>query len=352
MDRAGHRKNNFDFLRVLAAFLVIYGHGLVIRGLPMQSLWGWSIPVFGVCIFFSISGYLVTDSRLRTPALSVFVWKRFLRIWPALFFVVVLTTFVLGPLVTQTPLTDYFGSGQTWAYLGNAALVFVPGLPGAFDAPPLVGMVNGSLWSLPVEVACYATVPLSCLLAPKVRVPLLCTGAVALGLLSARMFEQKTLLFFLGTNVAAAASVIPYFLVGAAIRVLDAKLPLRLDVALGLVFLVLIVEARFPEQLPIALSFCLPYIIVSFGLASTPGLRNAALFGDLSYGLYLFAFPIERLLHELIGRGIGFYAYVAFATLCSACLAFASWHLIEKRALRLKAINPRAVRSTGKVVVS
>ena len=96
---------------------------------------------------------------------------------------------------------------------------------------------------------------------------------------------QNILLFFLGTDVAGAAGLFPYFFVGAAIRVVDAKLPLRLDVALGLVFLLLIVEARFPEQLPIALWFCLPYIIVSFGLASTPGLRNAALFGDLSYGL-------------------------------------------------------------------
>ena len=120
--------------------------------------------------------------------------------------------------------------------------------------------------------------------------------------IAARMFEQKISLFFLGTNVAAAASIIPYFFVGAAIRVVNVKLALRLDVSLGLVFLLLIVEARFPEQLPIALWFCLPYIIVSFGLASTPGLRNAALFGDLSYGLYLYAFPVSRLLHELVRR--------------------------------------------------
>ena len=146
----------------------------------MQNFWGTPIAVFGVCIFFGISGYLVTDSWLRTPVLPVFVWKRFLRIWPALFVVVVLTTFVFGPLVTRIPLTDYFSSAQTWGYLGNAAFVFVPGLPGVFDAPPLAGFVNGPLWSLPVEVACYGTVPLSCLLASKVRVPLLCAGAVAL----------------------------------------------------------------------------------------------------------------------------------------------------------------------------
>jgi peptidoglycan/LPS O-acetylase OafA/YrhL len=330
------RENNFDFLRLAAAFLVIYGHGLVIRGLTMQDFWGVPIHSFGLFIFFIISGYLVSDSWLRTPTLPIFVWKRFLRLGPALFVVVGLTVFVFGPLVTHLSLTNYFAAGQTWAYLGNAFLLFAPGLPGVFDTPPLAGTVNSSLWSLPVEVACYVTVPIACVLAPKIRVPTLCAGAVALGLLGTLLFGRDTPLIVLGTNLAPAASVIPYFLTGAAVRALQPALPLRLDFAVVLIFALLIVQARFPQQLQIALWFLLPYVIISFGLVSTPVLRKAATIGDLSYGLYLYAFPVERLLHELIGRSIGFYAYVAVSTLGTACLAFASWHLIEKRALRLK----------------
>ena len=191
MGRGGHR-NNFDFLRVLAAFLVIYGHGLAIRGLPLQNLWGAQIDLFGVCIFFSISGYLVTDSWLRTPALPVFVWKRFLRIWPALFVVVVLTTFVFGPLVTRIPLSVITLARRRLGRISAMLLSFsVPGLPGVFDAPPLAGLVNGPLWSLPVEVACYATVPLSCLLPPKIRVPLLCARGRCAWATCARMFDAK-----------------------------------------------------------------------------------------------------------------------------------------------------------------
>ena len=67
---------------------------------------------------------------------------------------------------------------------------------------------------------------------------------------------------------------------------------------------------------------------------------------------YLYAFPVSRLLHELVAGGIGFYAYVALSTLCSLCLAFVSWHLIEKRALRLKAISLRAASSTSEAMGS
>jgi peptidoglycan/LPS O-acetylase OafA/YrhL len=343
-----HCKNNFDFLRLLAAALVIYGHAVVLKGLPNQSLWGTPIHVVGVFIFFSISGYLITDSWSRSPRVGLFAWKRFLRLGPALVVVVALTTLLFGPAVTSLPISQYFASADTWFYFGNIVLLYTPDLTGVFTDQPFPGMVNGSLWSLPVEVACYATVPLlGCFIAPRLRALILYGFAGASGLIAVYMFSRYLSTRVFGTEIGAALSVAPFFMSGAALRALQPRLPLRLDVALMLVMLILIIEARFPEALPEVLWFCLPYVVIAFGLSSTPIIRNAALFGDFSYGLYLYAYPIQRLLIEVIGARAGLYAYVLVSGLCAGCFAIASWHLIEKRALRFKARKPTSLEKTS-----
>ena len=81
---ASHRENNFDFVRCLAAFLVIWGHSAALLELPVTSMWGVSISEIGVMIFFSVSGYLITESWQRDPRLLPFFLKRGLRIFPAL----------------------------------------------------------------------------------------------------------------------------------------------------------------------------------------------------------------------------------------------------------------------------
>ena len=94
--------NNFDALRLLAALMVILGHGQDMKGFIPTILWNFPISRIGLDIFFSISGYLVCDSWLRSPHLPTFLLKRALRIVPALFVCVALTALVLGPLVSTT----------------------------------------------------------------------------------------------------------------------------------------------------------------------------------------------------------------------------------------------------------
>jgi peptidoglycan/LPS O-acetylase OafA/YrhL len=79
-----HRANNFDALRVIAALMVIYGHGCVLSGGRGPGLWGEPFARAGLDIFFSISGYLVTGSWERTPRIGPFLAKRGRRIFPGL----------------------------------------------------------------------------------------------------------------------------------------------------------------------------------------------------------------------------------------------------------------------------
>ncbi|ELW9531216.1 acyltransferase [Burkholderia cenocepacia] len=149
-------KNNFDFLRLLAAFAVLYSHQHALVGLPEPTL-GLpdSLGAFGVSIFFSISGYLIAQSWERDPNLLRFATKRVLRIWPALLVVTVLAAFVLGPIVSDLPVATYFQDPLVWKYLDNLRLRMTFQLPGVFTTNPFPNSVNGSTWTIPVEVRWY-----------------------------------------------------------------------------------------------------------------------------------------------------------------------------------------------------
>ena len=114
--------NNFGALRLFAALMVIYGHGLELKGAPPFILWNFPVSRIGLDLFFCISGYLIYDSWLRDPQFRVFVAKRALRIFPALIVCVLLCIFGLGALATDLPLAAYFSHHGTWQFLLNIAL--------------------------------------------------------------------------------------------------------------------------------------------------------------------------------------------------------------------------------------
>jgi len=116
------RRNNFDALRVMAALMVIHGHGWALVDGVGSGLWGVPFARVGLDVFFSISGYLVMTSWERTPRLAPFLEKRVLRIFPGLIACVLVTVLVLGPLATRLGVAEYFRNAQTFRYLGNIVL--------------------------------------------------------------------------------------------------------------------------------------------------------------------------------------------------------------------------------------
>ncbi|XJC75792.1 acyltransferase family protein [Delftia tsuruhatensis] len=156
MDKNSHPSNNFDFLRIFAASLVLYSHHYALSGLPTSGLLGmYTWGGVAVLIFFSISGYLVAQSWFADPHIGRFFLRRILRIWPALTFIVIFCTFILGPSVTTLSMQDYFGHPETLGYLKLLYMETRFTLPGVFQNNPALPTVNGSLWTIPYEVICY-----------------------------------------------------------------------------------------------------------------------------------------------------------------------------------------------------
>jgi peptidoglycan/LPS O-acetylase OafA/YrhL len=335
------RSNNiYDFVRLSAALFVVYGHGFALLNLPSPGLMGVGIHTFGVLIFFCISGYLITDSWLRDPDLKRFLLRRALRIFPALIAVVLICMLVAGPALTTLSLWEYFGHGTTRAYLKNIWLRTQYALPGVFASNPYPGAVNGSLWSLPIEFFCYLIVAAAGMLALWIgRARLIMVFVTAIVLIGAAVVQYRGAamprIIIYGTDLAQALAVAPYFLVAACCRMFRDKISFNLALGVALVFVPTVFLAGTSFMTPL-LWLTLPYAVIAFCESSVPMLSNAGRWGDMSYGVYLYSFPVQQVLAHFMPMPINVYLYIFLATVLTLPLAFISWHTVEKRALRLK----------------
>src|SRR5579864_2909562 len=116
--------NNFDFLRLVAAVIVIYSHSYLIaygsqRSEPLVWATGnqCTLGLVGVFVFFIISGYLVTESYCRSPAPGRFAVRRVLRIYPGLVLNVLVCALLVGPMISTLPLGAYFTSAALRQFL-------------------------------------------------------------------------------------------------------------------------------------------------------------------------------------------------------------------------------------------
>ena len=333
-DYDGNRRNNFTSLRILFAWAVLFGHSFAITGHKELnfirpffegSIWIGEIAVSG---FFAISGYLVTASFVRRGLLD-YTLSRMLRIYPALVLCVFFSVFALGLAMTSISTAEYLGHAQTWEYLWNSTALFPPTyrLPGVFEGLPRVG-VNGSLWTLPAEISCYIVLALIGFFG-LLRSRFLANLAIIAVLLFA--LEHFSHLPMIG-RIHRWADPALYFLLGVAFYTNRQSIPLtgRLALMSVLVFYFGLGEPWFDQVVPVALVY-----LIFFIAYRTPYLDVDGRVGDPSYGIYIYAWPVQQTLVSLFPDE-GPYFNTVFATVITVALAMASWHFLEKPALGLK----------------
>lgn len=341
------RKNNFDAVRIIAALVVIFGHAHPLSTQPDPVLLGNSVQSVAVKIFFVISGFLVVKSWWSDPHLGRFLLRRGLRLFPALIVLLALTVLVLGPMFTTLPLRQYAMDGSTIRYfLYNVVLYPVYGLPGVFSDNPYPNAVNGSLWSLPVEVSMYLLLPvlaaISALTKSRTVFVMLSLIGIALSVRYLHSSPAENQVVLWGTGSRSVADVGPYFFLGAIV----AATPLQRMLDPGMALFVVAIAALF--QLPqywmqqLVLMIALPYVVLSFATTATAKISEAGRFGDPSYGIYLYGFPVQQALFAVGGPSMGPLENTAFAVPIVVALAYASWHAVEKRALTFKPVKPVA----------
>ena len=323
------QRNNFNLMRLVAAWLVIYGHAWAITGSSGQDLLarltGFRFAgAIAVDMFFVVSGFLIAASLQRNSVRGYLV-SRGLRILPALIVCVVLTTFVIGPMLTTAG--NYFSQAATWNYfLVNSSLVASRfQLPGVFTTHPL-NVVNGSLWTLPIEAKLYLLLMLAWLLgllAPKRYTPL-CAMTLLAGYGLAWYYGP------LPDHIQKYTECTGFFITGSLLWVNRDRIRLNGWVVLGLATAFVILRGGAWAHLPYFGLLAYGTLYVGFRVR-LPMIRG----NDFSYGLYLYGWPSQQLAW-MLPAGKSIVGNILIATAIAITCAALSWFLIERPALRLK----------------
>jgi peptidoglycan/LPS O-acetylase OafA/YrhL len=336
------RNNNFDFLRFFAASIVIFSHCFFLTGNnstePLYRLCGIvSFGTLGVKIFFSISGYLIIKSLYRQHTLNSFVLARVLRIFPGLFVTAMFCAFIIGPVCTVLSLHNYFYNSEVYNFLWRQATLqaYPNTLPGVFLTNPVAGNVNSPLWTLPGELFMYISVLLWGVILLFRKVQLKAFRVIPLLLI--------VFAFWWGVEDASAYLVNlsnwgVLFLSGALAYFFRDKITLSFPLfAMLTVLLLILFHYRFKFIMPV-IDLVLVYGILIF--AFHPGLqvKNFHKFGDFSYGLYIYALPIQQLIVSKFPLITPWQLFFCAWPLALG-MAMLSWYFIEKPMLKLKDVR-------------
>jgi len=332
-------KNNFDFLRFLFAFIVVLSHIIDLSQfhlfLPFKRYFDSHLSVTA---FFIISGFLIAGSYIKTNNIKQYFTKRAKRLLPAYIFVIVFSFFFFS-FFSELNFLQYFSSPVLYKYL-LANLFFTnfiqPCLPGVFDNN-LLCTINGALWTIKVEVSFYLLLPIILLFAYKMKEKVY----LYIGLYLFSLF------YFYGLGYASLNSTkyggifdilqhqipgfLTYFVSGMVVYEYFEKFTFYKNKLLFLATVVFIIEYYYNLEVfrPIAMSIIIFYFAFGFKI-----FNNWGKYGDFSYGVYIYHFPIIQLaialnLFNLFNPFLVALFTIIFVLIC----AIISWHLLEKKFL-------------------
>ena len=338
------RANNFDFMRLALAILVIGSHayplGTGSEALePFKRLTHGQVTGGGLAVdsFFIMSGFLIAASAHRSPSVLEFLRKRFQRIYPA---------FVVSALISAALLVPLAGA----RFSGGSALRVMAGFvfqtarltefhySGAFAGNPYPGVINGSIWSIPYEFWCYvgiALLLLTRLLRHRVALAVLFVASWVVSLASQLghwNYGGKLLGAALGSPQFW-ARLLPLYLAGVLFYEFRQHIPLSARLALGAVA-ALVAGCWFSFGWTLLFPLAGAYLLLWFAFTPAVRLHRFGRFGDFSYGTYLYAFPIEQLLVQAFGHPVQPALLFACATPLTLLTAVASWYGVERHFLR------------------
>jgi peptidoglycan/LPS O-acetylase OafA/YrhL len=321
--------NSYDFVRFCAASAVLFSHHFDLAGFREPRVPGMreDFGEVAVEVFFCLSGFLICRSLQKSPGWNVFLAARFFRIFPNLALVLIVSSAATFLWYRNDP-----NAGPHIAYIVDNLLMFVKGvtfvIPGVFK-DTLRPDVNNPLWTLPYELWCY--IALALLFGFGVRRSAILVLLAALVISTAwsasghigdvRLGPFEAFEFFrLGS----------YFMSGAVLAVAWPWIG-RHAIAVGAAGLIACIAVRNLVTIDTLLnSLALAAAVV--GLGSSRLMAWFSRGGDASYGMYVFAWPVQQFALLLVAP---FWLSLTVAFLVTAALGYATWHAFEKRVIAL-----------------
>jgi len=330
------RRNSLNALRLLFAAAVIVGHSPLggregFTGLGAgNDLGAWSVSGF-----FVISGFLITDSRQKS-GLGTYLWRRFLRIYPAFVVVLLVTAFVLAPLSALVAGEYSLPAAANYVVKNLALYVFAYDIQGTLTTAPIMTAWNGSLWTLFYEAVCYVLIGVAVSLIPRRWLPptlwVLFVGGTAL---------TAAHTYFDVVHVNAILHMVrlgTFFIAGALIYLHRERIVYNWQ--MGAVSAAVLIAAIATGTFSILAPLPLAYLCMWLGIALP--LHRVGAKNDISYGMYIYAFPAQQLLAITVGPAVPMWVFAILSIAATTPLAWGSWLAVERPAMRLRrAIAPR-----------
>lgn len=327
--------NNFGLLRLVMAVAVVISHAFsVTDGRVEQEPWyattGFTLGEHAVNGFFAISGFLVTMSFLRRGWRD-YVLARLLRIAPGLIAATLVVALLIGGSMTSLDRSAYFSDPRLWRFIVATLTSFksAAALPGVFEANPLQ-FPMGTVWTLKYETLCYLGVLVAGVagLLAKPRLALAALTALSLAVILREVLTPE------GPKGTETALRLPLlFLAGGVVYLYRERVTLSLPL-LALALLAL-VPLSFTPLYKAALYLVTAWGVLVVALAPLLTRRSLEPPADLSYGVYLYGWPVQQALHALF-PSLGAVALLWPSLAATVVIATLSWFLVEKPALDLK----------------
>lgn len=331
--------NAIGFIRLAMALFVLVGHSLYfhqgkIGPLTLVPATANQVALgrFPVDVFFCLSGFLVAASFDKAQSWPRFLWHRFLRIYPAFWVCIALTAFVVAPIWGERIDPTYF-----W---NNFALFsrIDHGIDGLFLKNPGGKGVNGALWTLPWEIRAYAGIGFLGLLGAINKKTALSAFLICYVWFVVVILRQNGV----DSTVAVLSGqrLLCFFLAGTVCYCYRDKIPvddrfavvciaaLLISIYLGVLYL-----PRGAGLFYVAAPFFLSYL--SFWAALRLPFTRVNTRNDYSYGIYIYGTLVLQIIASL-DSGLSLPMYLASALAITFVLAYMSWNLIERPALKLK----------------
>lgn len=326
-------RNNLDLFRLIAACMVIVAHAYPLSGVAQGD---WVLKLLehdnagslAVKLFFFLSGAVVTTSLLTKGDPLRFILARIFRIWPAMAAAILLCALVLGPLASTLPLLEYSSDPLSYRYVfQNLTLSTTYPLPGVFEQNAYPAVVNGSLWTIPFEVAAYAIL-LGTFLLGLFRWKLIPLLVFPLFLIDP-LLDTPLLFTWLPDNHHV-TMLAPCFAFGALLATYRDKIAINVPLIIGAWVLYVLGRSTTVDFY----FFYFALFLTVLYLSALPIAVRAKPPVDISFGVYLWAFPVQQLIaNHYLDQGIHF-NQIAALLICLP-LGLLSWKLVEAPGIAL-----------------
>ncbi|QXX94419.1 acyltransferase [Serratia marcescens] len=331
--------NNLDLIRILCAYFVIYAHAFVLSPSEGSNDILYKITLLGhvsfgglaVKTFFLISGLLVTNSLLANGRIINYVSSRFLRVFPAYALTVIVSALIISPWLSTLSLFDYFTSSDVWSYVIKTLKLDVQyHLPGVFSNNA-TNAINGSLWTIPMEVKAYSYLLLiylaSLLFGPYKKLFIAFISIVILvepftplkGHLIAKSDSPSIYLLY------------PFFAIGCLLAILKDRVTTRDLLATAIIALIAFFIVN-DEVGKTALFYVFATMLLLY-CASTSYLKRLKIKNDISYGIYLWAFPTQQVIASVFVASP--YINIVLSMFISSIFAYLSFKWVESPAMTI-----------------